>query len=85
MTNKPKKYQLEIDTGGEECDLYEPRFASYGSIIAEGDTLEECLETATIDACDQDGECISCEIEADKEWMQELITSKWRLKYEPNK
>lgn len=69
-----KKFYLEIETDGRECSGFEDSYGwlNYDTIVAEGDTLEECLENATIFTMDQDGGS-GPEIEADKPWMQDLI------------
>jgi hypothetical protein len=68
------KYYIEIDCDGIEASGYEDTlpWCSYGTIVAEGDTLEQLFETATVDLVDQDGgEC--GQVEADKTWMQDLV------------
>lgn len=72
------KYSIEIDTGGVEASGYEDRlpWVSYGTIVAEGDTLDECLESASVDLIDQDGGDHG-PVEADAEWMQDLIVDKF--------
>lgn len=87
---RPKpKYWLEVDTGGVEASGYEDRlpWVSYGTITAEGDTLEECLENAQVDLIDQDGGERGL-VEADSQWMQDaLIEEFWEqqgFKREPN-
>jgi hypothetical protein len=77
------KYSFEIDTGGVEASGYEDRlpWVSYGTIIAEGNTLEECLENASVDLVDQDGGNPKCSpVEADEQWMQDLITEAFNAK-----
>jgi hypothetical protein len=74
------KYYFEIDTGGVEASGYEDRlpWVSYGTIVAEGNTLEECLENASVDLVDQDGGNPRCSpVEADEQWMQDLIIEKF--------
>lgn len=68
-----KKFYFELDTGGVECDRYN-RWANYGTIIAEGDTLEELLENASVDIMDQDGGELDV-VPADAAWMQDMIVS----------
>jgi hypothetical protein len=74
------KYYLEIDTGGAEASGYEDRlpWVSYGTIVTEGETLDECLDNASVDLVDQDGGERG-HVEADEDWMQELIVQAyWR-------
>ena len=68
------KYYIEIDTNGAEAHGYEDQYlwVCYGTIISEGDTLEELLESATVDLIDQDGGEVS-QVEADDKWMQDLV------------
>ncbi len=73
MIQPKPKYSLEIDAGGEECSQYEPQFASYDLIVAEGNTLEELLDNATVSISDQDGGELGV-LEATKPWMHQLIT-----------
>ena len=72
------KYYFEIDTGGAEASGYEDRlpWVSYGTIIAEGDTLDECLDNATVDLIDQDGGERG-QVDADENWMQDLIVESY--------
>lgn len=79
------RYHLEIDCRGEEAHGYEDRYhwVCYGTIVAEGNTLEECLETATVDLIDQDGGTCRDDIEADDDWMQDAIEKAFMSKYPP--
>lgn len=68
------KYSLEIDCGGRQYET-DGMWACYGTIIADGDTLEQCLMDASVDIMDQDGgELRFSPLPADEEWMQKLIT-----------
>lgn len=76
---KRPKYQFEIEVN-EEASGYEDclPWVSYGTIVAEGDTLEQLLDSASVDLVDQDGGNPSCSpVEADEAWMQELITEEF--------
>lgn len=75
---KHSKYHIEIDTGGPEASGYEDRlpWVSYGTIVSEGDTLDELLENASVDLIDQDGGERG-QVEAEENWMQELIAEKF--------
>lgn len=75
---KPK-YYIEIDTEGAEASGYEDRFhwVCYGTIVAEGNTLDELIENATVDLVDQDGGAAS-EVEADEPWMVEEIKEQFK-------
>ena len=76
--NKPK-YSMELDCTDRECSRFEPRWANYGYLCANGNTLEELLDTASIDIMDQDGGELDV-VPADSPWMQDLIGEEyWRL------
>lgn len=77
------KYYLEIDCAGAEVSGYEDRlpWVCYGTIVAEGDSLIECLEQATVDLIDQDGGEHGF-VEADKEWMQVAVAEAFVKKYQ---
>ncbi len=69
-----KRYNFEIDLCGREVTTGEfHQSANYGAIVCEGDSLQELLDTATVDIIDQDGGELAVR-EADKAWMQILIT-----------
>lgn len=70
------KYNIEIDCSGTECTRFEERgcWTGWGTLVAEGDTLEELLDNAGIDASDQDGGEIWCG-PADEAWMQDLVVA----------
>ncbi len=70
------KYSLEIDVSDHECDAYAPQWANYGTIIAEGNTLDELYDDASVDVMDQDGGELSCR-PADSGWMQDLIAEEF--------
>ena len=73
-----KQFRFDIDCTGKECPRYEPRFATYGSIVTQGDTLEELVSNATVDIVDQDGDMLYLG-PADEAWMEERIeTEFWR-------
>ena len=76
------KFYLEIDTGGAECSGYEDRlpWVCYGTIVAEGNSLEELLEDASVDLVDQDGGEAGI-VEADSEWMQRAVAAAYYEKY----
>lgn len=73
------KYSIEIDCNGVESDFgYRGDYgfySNYGTIVAQGNTLEELLDDATVDIQDQDGGEL-CVREADEQWMQDLIVQK---------
>lgn len=68
------KYYIEVDAKGVQATGYEDRlpWVSYGTIVSEGDTLEELLDNATVDLIDQDGEEAAI-VGADKQWMLDLV------------
>lgn len=74
------KYYLEIDCGGEECDRG-GAWACYGSIVTEGDTLDELYENASVDIIDQDGGERG-QFPADSGWMQDMIKDAAFEKYQ---
>lgn len=74
------KYHIEIDTNGAEYEDGSGRFVSYGLIIAEGDTLEECLDNASVDLVDQDGGEAGMHM-AEENWMQDAIREAFMKKY----
>jgi hypothetical protein len=78
------RFHLEIDCQGEEAHGYEDRhpWVCYGTICAEGDSLQECLETATVDLVDQDGGERG-HVEADEDWMQDAVEKAFMAKYQP--
>lgn len=78
------RYYIEIDTNGAEASGYEDRlpWVCYGTIIAEGDSLEECLDNACVDLVDQDGGNPKCSpVPADADWMQDLVRERFMEKY----
>jgi hypothetical protein len=80
---KRSKYSIEIELNSEATG-YEDRagFLSYGTICAEGDTLEELLDDASVDLVDQDGGNPKFSpVPADEAWMQELIEKEFKEKY----
>lgn len=79
------KFELEIDCGGAEASGYEDRlpWVSYGTICAEGNSLEECLENACVDLVDQDGGSRGL-VDAHCDWMQALIERAFMDKYKPD-
>lgn len=74
------KYHIEIDTNGAEYDDGYGTFISYGVIVAEGDTLEECLDDASVDLVDQDGGEAGIH-KADEDWMQDAVREAFMQKY----
>ena len=74
------KYNLEIQTDGREAQGYEDRFhwVNYGMITAEGSSLKELLNSATIELIDQDGGTADT-VEAEESWMQELVKKEFKL------
>jgi hypothetical protein len=73
-------YYFEIDCGGYECTRFEPRWSNYGTIVASGHSLEECIEEASVDIMDQDGGELWVG-PADSAWMQDLIEAEFRRRY----
>lgn len=69
---KKPKYSLEIDVTDVECERFFPRWANYGTIVCEGDTLDELLRGASVDIMDQDGGELWVG-PADEKWMADLI------------
>lgn len=76
------QYYLEIDASGFDAPCDEGRFLSYGFIITEGDSLEECLENASVDLIDQDGGEYAMR-EADSDEMQDAVEKAFMAKYPP--
>lgn len=78
------RYSIEVDCQGEEASGYEDThpWVCYGIIVAEGDSLEECLETATVDLVDQNGGERG-HVEADDDWMQDAVEKAFMVKYPP--
>ena len=72
------KYHIEVDTGGAEASGYEDTlpWVSYGTIVSEGNTLDELLENASVDLIDQDGGERG-QVEADADWMHILIVEQF--------
>ena len=79
--NKPK-YSVEIDTNGAEASGFEDRlpWVCYGTIQGEGDSLDEVIQSATVDLIDQDGGERGV-VEADENWMVEAMIAEFRRKY----
>lgn len=73
MSTGPK-FRLEIDCSDCECDRYGNKWANYGTIVTEGDNLEELITAASIDITDQDGGELDM-VPADSDWMQKRIES----------
>lgn len=67
---KPK-YAFEIDVSDHTSDDY-GCWANYGLITAEGNNLDELLESAMVDVIDQDGGELDICV-ANSSWMQDLI------------
>lgn len=67
-----KKYEIEIDLSPN----YDEHYRSYGYLLAEGNTLEELLDDATVSIISQDGEEVD-RVEADAKWMQALIVAEY--------
>ncbi len=76
------KYYIEIDASGYEAPCDEGRWLGYDLIIAEGNTLEECLNNASIGLTDQDGGEVD-QREADSDWMQDAVEKAFMAKYPP--
>lgn len=72
---KPK-YSFEIDVSGTDYETCTGQWAGYNLIVCEGNTLDELLENASVDASDQDGGEIYCG-PADSAWMQDLIIDEY--------
>lgn len=75
MSEQKPKYSFEIDVTDHECDRYH-RWACYGTITAEGDTLGQLLETAAVNIMDQDGGDLDI-VAADSWEFQKLIEAKY--------
>lgn len=74
------KYYFEIDVSGYECRRFQERcWACYGMLVAEGNTLQELLDSAGVDILDQDGGTLDCG-PIEEEWMQELIVEAFNEK-----
>ncbi len=73
----PKKYSFEIDVSDRVCTSFEPRWANFGTLVTEGDTLEELIGNASVDVMDQDGGELDV-WPADESWAQELIEERFR-------
>jgi len=75
MSKKRFYFEIPID---DEASGYEDRFnyVSYGTLIAEGDTLDELLESATVDLVDQDGGEAAI-VKADREFLQKIIEDEY--------
>lgn len=76
------KYYLEIDASGFEAPCDEGGWLSYGLIVTEGSTLQECLDNAQVDLIDQDGGEYAVR-EADSAGMQDAIEKEFMAKYQP--
>ncbi len=72
---KQLKYHFEIDVSDVECNSgrWGGRWANYGTLVAEGNTLDELLDNASVDVMDQDGGELACG-PAEHTWMHELLT-----------
>lgn len=68
-----KKFYIEVDTDGAECGVYTGMWTCYGTITAEGNSLDELLDDASVDIIDQDGGTVNV-VPADEDWMLELVT-----------
>lgn len=79
------RYHIEIEVNEEAHGYEEYGFLSYGTIVGEGDSLEDCLKTATIDLIDQDGGTFRDDVEADEDWMQDAVEKAFMAKYPPPK
>lgn len=68
------KYYIEIAVSDHAYETGDGRWANYGTIIAEGNTLDELLDKAIVDIMDQNGGELRCSpMPADSSWMQKLI------------
>jgi hypothetical protein len=76
------KFYIEIDASGFEAPCDEGQWLGYGLIVAEGDSLEECLESASVDLIDQDGGEFAMR-EADSDEMQDAVEKAFMAKYPP--
>lgn len=74
------KYYVEIDASGFEAPCDEGQWLGYGLIVAEGDSLEECLENACVDLIDQDGGEFAIR-EADSDAMQVAVAEEFVRRY----
>ncbi len=77
------KYYLEIDVSGYEAPCDEGRWLGYDLIITEGNTLQECLENASIGLTDQDGGEVD-QRPADEDWMSDIVEKAFMAKFPPN-
>lgn len=73
------KFSFEIDVKGAECSRFAPQFTYYGTIVCEGDNLEELIDSATVDICDQDGGEVAI-VAADSWWMLKKIEERYHAK-----
>lgn len=78
------RYHIEVEIN-EEASGYEDRYSwvCYGTIVAMGDSLKECLEGASVDLVDQDGGTVRDDVEADQDWMQDAVEKAFMAKYPP--
>lgn len=72
------KYDVEIDV--QDYSIDGPFWRNYGTLISQGNSLEELLDKATVDIIDQDGGEVAV-VAADSEWMQDLIEEEFYRKY----
>lgn len=75
---KPK-YHLDIEVS-RDGEPDEGRWYSWSNIVTEGNSLDECLDNASIGKVDQDGGDFG-EGPADASWMQDMIVEAFNLKY----
>lgn len=74
------KYYVEVDASGIKAPCDEGQWLGYGLIVAEGDTLAECLESAWVDLIDQDGGEFA-QREADSAEMQDAVEKEFMRRY----
>lgn len=75
-------YTLEIDCKGRVVEGYEDvlPWCAYGTIETQGNTLDELMDSATVNLVDQDGGDLRV-APADESWMQDLIADAFEQKY----
>lgn len=76
-------YHIEVEINDEANGYEEYGYLSYGTIVGEGDSIAECLMSATVDLIDQDGGTFRDDVEADQDWMQDAVEKAFMRKYPP--
>ncbi len=70
------KYSFEIDVSDREYETGTGQWANYGTLVTEGNNLDELLDNASVDVMDQDGGELFI-LPADSSWIQDLIQTEW--------